>query len=472
MCFTGHLRLLKFAQSLGDKLIVAVQSQDSSPKDSIVAVERLNKIQLIPYVDEAFIMIEDVDHYLNKLKPDIVVKGWEFRDEDNIEENALNVYGGKLIFSPDSSTSTGFSDFLNPSPSRFGAINLPVNFLSRRQINPEQIYGVIKDFQKLKVCVLGDIIVDDYINCSAVGMSREDPTIVVKPETSSLFLGGAGIVASHARALGANVSLISVVGDDDLKGFVQEQLSNASLDCHLLIDDTRPTTKKTRYRVEGKTQLRVNDYNSHSISTELQNKILSIVSTKIRDLDLIVFSDFNYGALPASLVTKIIDLCKKQDLLMVADSQTSSQLGDLAKFEGVSLVTPTEHEARVTLGDFESGLVTLSNKLRYRLKIKNVILTLSSDGILITCSEDEKLGDDFQNDRLPAFQSSIVDASGAGDAFFISSSLSMAAGGSLWLSSYIGSIVAAIQVAREGNIPISAENIKEALSNWDPHLSA
>ena len=140
----------------------------------------------------------------------------------------------------------------------------------------------------------------------------------------------------------------------------------------------------------------MNDYNSHSISADLQNEMLSIVSKKIEELDLIVFSDFNYGALPSELVKKIIDIGKKNGVMMVADSQTSSQIGNLSKFKGVSLVTPTEHEARVTLGDFESGLVSLSNKIRIHLNITNVVLTLASEGILITCSRSLDDVDDFQ----------------------------------------------------------------------------
>ena len=190
----GHLRLLKFAHSLGEKLIVGVQSQKFSPKNSISDVERLSKIQSIPYVDEAFVMNENIEVYLQRIKPDVVVKGWEFRDEVNIEERTLKTYGGKLIFSPDSSTSSGFSRFLNPSSSDFGVITMPDNFLKRRQVEPNQISRTVKKFSKLKVCVLGDVIVDNYVNCSAVGMSREDPTIVVKPELSSLFLAGPALL--------------------------------------------------------------------------------------------------------------------------------------------------------------------------------------------------------------------------------------------------------------------------------------
>ena len=111
--------------------------------------------------------------------------------------------------------------------------------------------------RSLKICVIGDSIVDEYVQCDPLGMSQEDPTIVVTPIMVNKFLGGAGIVAAHAKGLGAaKVNFISVTGNDEDSNFIAKKLQHYGVDANLVIDDSRPTTLKKRYRVGNKTLLR------------------------------------------------------------------------------------------------------------------------------------------------------------------------------------------------------------------------
>lgn len=461
----GHFRLLQFARSRGDKLLVVLQSTPTTHgPPTIDENERLGNLKSISYVDEAIILDGSLLDLIKERKPDIIVKGWEYADKENPETVLLQEYGGKLIFCPDQSTTNAFSNLLNASDTSFGPIKLSTGYMGRRDLTNEKILKAIKNFAKIRVCVIGDLIVDEYINCSAVGMSQEDPTLVVKPESSAVFLGGAGIVARHARELGAQVTFVSVAGDDEMRSYCVDKFLKSDLACETFGDDTRRTTKKIRYRVSGKTMLRVNDFSAHGISKDLQIAVLKKFEKVCKETDLLILSDFNYGVLPQELVTQLIQLATDNDVIIVADSQTSSQIGNLGKFTGVSLVTPTEYEARLVLNDFESGLVTISNKLRQLLKIKNVVLTLGHDGVLITHSKGIALDDDFENDRLPAFQTAPVDVSGAGDAFMVASALSLATGESVWMASYVGAMASAIQISREGNVPITQNELQSILS--------
>ena len=111
--------------------------------------------------------------------------------------------------------------------------------------------------------MIGDTIVDEYVQCDPLGMSQEDPTIVVTPIMTNKFLGGAGIVAAHARALGAGkVSFITVTGDDESSVYVAEKLKAYGVDSKIIKDDSRPTTVKKRYRAGNKTLLRVVNFAS------------------------------------------------------------------------------------------------------------------------------------------------------------------------------------------------------------------
>ena len=94
-----------------------------------------------------------------------------------------------------------------------------------------------------------------------------------------------------------------------------------------------------------------------------------------------MFSDFNYGCLPQKLVTNILAEAKNSGVMMAADSQSSSQVGDIARFQCMDLITPTEREARISTKSHEDGLVVLSEKLRKIAAAKHVILKMGGDGL-------------------------------------------------------------------------------------------
>lgn len=208
----GHLRLLRFAKESGDRLIVAVQSDRLAAKAAHVHEHiRLEALQSVAWVDEAFIFDELLTDLIARLRPDIVVKGREYESRLNSELAILEQYGGILLFS---SGETIFSslDLIRKEfqVSNFNSISLPHDYLSRHNIKPTRLIELLKQFSQLKLCIVGDLIIDEYITCEPLGMSREDPAIVVTPINSSNFLGGAGIVAAHAAGLGAMVNFFQL----------------------------------------------------------------------------------------------------------------------------------------------------------------------------------------------------------------------------------------------------------------------
>jgi rfaE bifunctional protein kinase chain/domain len=315
----------------------------------------------------------------------------------------------------------------------------------------------IDKFKGLRVIVLGDTIVDEYTDCDPLGMSQEDPTIVVTPIQSESFVGGAAIVAAHARSLGADVRFVSILGKDTTAEFVHSKLLEYGVNVELFEDDTRPTTLKQRFRASGKTLLRVSHLRQHPISQKIMDKVLNTVKAILPTTDILIFADFNYGSLPQTLVDKIVDACMSSGVMMVGDSQSSSQVGDVSRFKDMLLLTPTEREARLALGDFSSGLVGLSEKLQQRSRAQNIIVTLGSEGLLAHVAN--KTSKEWQTDRLPALNTSPKDTAGAGDSLLACCSLSLAVGADIWQSMYLGSIASACQVGRVGNIPLSSQDI-------------
>ncbi len=462
----GHVRLLRFAKECGDKLIVAVESDRIAKNAAHVPEQlRLEGVQSNIWVDEAFLFDEPVVDLIARIRPDVVVKGKEHEQRVNPELAVLGEYGGKLIFS---SGATMFSsvDLIRKTfyESDLRSISAPADYLARHDIVAARALEIVRGFSKMKVCVVGDLIVDEYITCQPLGMSQEDPTIVVTPIDTTQFIGGAGIVAAHAAGLGALVHFVSVAGDDAARDFALGCLAAEGVRTDILIDEVRPTTRKQRFRSKGKTLLRVSHLQQAAISPALQDEMYARLEALIREVDLLVFSDFNYGCLPQPLVDRAVLLARLHDVMLVADSQSSSQIGDIGRFRDMDLLTPTEHEARISTRNHQDGLVVLAEQLRQCASARNILLKLGEEGVLVHPA-GVSLGGEL-TDRLGALNSAPSDVAGAGDSLLIASALTLASGGNIWEAAYLGSLAAAIQVGRVGNTPIRTEEFVELLEEF------
>jgi rfaE bifunctional protein kinase chain/domain len=461
----GHIRLLSFAKEVSGYLIVAVNSDLLlAGTNRVNQASRLEMVASLECVDESIITNESVAELVTRIRPDYIVKGKEFESQHNPEQAIIEAWGGRLIFG--SGEFELSSERLKRADKEgewdFHCTDLAL-YAQRHHIELEPLLRHLEKIKTLKVGVIGEVIVDEYVHGAAVGLSQEDPTIVMTPSKTERFLGGAAITAGHIRALGAEqVHFVSVLGEDQGRHFAEQTIQDYQLKPSLLIDESRPTNLKTRYRADKKTLLRVNQVRQHKIDVKIQQQIIKHLHTIVPQIDLLVFSDFNYGVLPQALVKKIVSLCEKQGVAMVADSQTSSQVGDISRYHNMQLITPTEKEVRVALNNPDDGLVILADKLCKKASPKYLAITLGSEGIFIHIP-DGKGG--WENDLLPALNNNAADPAGAGDCFLASSSLMLAVGASCWEAFYVGSLASALQVSVVGNRPLAHKKLEQALVN-------
>ena len=454
----GHLRLFRFAREMGDRLVVGVQS-DRIGGDAVHIPEelRLEGVASNSFVDECFLFDESVSDVIARIRPSVVVKGREHEGGANPEAAALEMYGGQLVFSSGEAVFSSL-DLIRADvvEDRSRLTGSPSSYLERHGIEPSEVRSVLNQFSGLTVCVVGDLIIDEYVTCDALGMSQEDPTVVVTPIDTRRYLGEAGVVAAHAAGLGATTHLLSVAGDDKTREFAVDELKKWGVRAHPLIDETRPTTLKQRFRAEGMTLLRVSHLHQGSIDGELQDRLLARFDEVVEECDLLVFSDFNYGCLPQPLVNELSRRARSAGLRVAADSQSSSQIGDVSRFGAVDLLTPTAHEARVSLREQDAGLVVLAEGLRAKSDAANIVLKLGAEGALLHFGDD---AGEFQTDRIPSLNPNPRDVAGAGDSLLIAASMALTADASAWVAAYLGSVAAAIQVGRIGNVPLSASDL-------------
>jgi rfaE bifunctional protein kinase chain/domain len=292
-------------------------------------------------------------------------------------------------------------------------------------------------------------------------MSQEEPTVVVTPVDKRRYFGGAGIVAAHCQSLGAQTVFVTVTGEDETSKWSGEKATEYQLQSLSVIDISRPTTLKQRYRSGTQTLLKISHLTQEFLDSEKESELIEKFSGIAEGLDVLILSDFSYGVLSPQIVERILAIAKEHGIFVSADSQSSSQIGNLGKFKNIDLVSATEREARLELKDNTSGLVVVAEGLRRELNSKTLLLKMGADGVLISAQDGK--GQMLPTDEIPAINKSPVDTSGAGDSMLAGASLALASGSTIYEAALIGSVLAGIQVGRLGNVPIAQETVSSVL---------
>jgi len=458
----GHIRYLQHAKTLADKLVVVLTSDaelDSRVKSHFSEKERAESVANLQIVDNVIVLNNlTFEKLIQTIKPKVLVLGKEFEQQQS-EQIGLAIKEakkqGKVIFHAGEThyaTTNLFHgnviDIESDSIRKFNTI------CKNYKITLANLEDRIKSFSNSKILVIGDTIVDNYVACDALGMSAEAPVLVVKELENREFIGGAAIVASHVKALGAECHYISVVGKDNQAKKVSEALKEQDINIDLCVDESRPTTYKTRYMVENQKLFRVSKIKEHKVSKNIEQKIIEKLINLAPNIDGILVSDFVYGTITSNILDTILKLSKEFGIKLYGDIQCSSQVGKVTQFNGFDLITPTEKEARIALDDNESGIEWLANTLLRRTKSKNMLIKLGADGFIA-------YGNDKFTDRqdFPALTVNPVDVAGAGDSLFAVMSVCLSSGSSLVEASLIGSCMASLAVKEVGNNPISKNKL-------------
>ena len=456
----GHLRLLQFAKKLGQSLIVGVNADKIAGKAAYIKQNlRINNIKNLDFVDKV-VLIKDLKKTILSEKPNIIVKGKEFRYETNIEEDLAKKISAELVFSSGNINYSSENLLKNELFENQIKFHLTKDFIKRKKIHISKMINNINKIKKLNVCVVGDVIIDEYITSNVLGASNEEPCLVLNPISSKKYIGGAGIVASHFSSLGAKTYLFSVTGNDQNNKFLEKELKKNKVKSHLYKDIIRPTTLKQRFKVRNSSLARISYLSEEIASIKVQNKIFNSIKKIIKKIDVLVFSDFNYGCLPQNLVDRLTKICNENKVLVSADSQSSSQIGDISRFKNTELITPTEKEARISLKNNNDGLVVLSTKLQKLSAAKNIILTLNAEGILVFNMKNKK---EYSVDRLPALNNNPKDVSGAGDSLLVMSTAFLALKSNIWEAALAGTLFASLQSSTIGNQPIKLSEAKKLM---------
>lgn len=315
-------------------------------------------------------------------------------------------------------------------------------------------------FQGIKVHVLGDSIVDSYTYCTTISSGNaKTPTISVKYDRQVDYAGGAAIVSKHLAKTGAKVKFTTVLGNDALKSFVEEDVKKAGIETEIIADSTRVTTQKNVFISDGYRLLKFDKVDNHPISAKVMEQLKSSLSAS--KVDAFVFSDFRHGIFNHETIPHLTASLPKGPL-RVADSQVASRWGNILEFQEFDLITPNERESRFALGDQDSVVRPLALELYKRARCKTLIMKLGARGIIGYVKPSFDVRSFF---TIDSFADRVVDAVGAGDALLSYATLALAATKSPVIASILGSMAAGVACEREGNTPISSQDLLEKLDS-------
>lgn len=458
----GHVRHLMFAKGKADILVGSLTSDRFISKDRYRphVPQDLRAANLAAFEMVDYVIIDDHDkplHNLSALKPDYFAKGYEYvagglPPKTAEEAEVIAAYGGEIIFTPGDIVYSS-SSLINLAPPNIKMEKLQA-LMQREGITFNSMRDCLKKIVGLRVHVVGDTIIDSLTHTTMIGGQTKTPTISVLFESRADYVGGAGIVAAHLRAAGADVTFTTVLGDDALKDFALTELQKMGVKCKPHIDKTRPTTNKNAIVTGGYRMLKVDTLDNSSISDASVATLVDALETV--PADAVVFADFRHGIFNRRTIPKLIGAIPK-GAYRVADSQVASRWGNITEFEDFDLITPNEREARFALADQDSGVRPLASGIYAAAKCKSLILKLGDRGVL-TCrnSDFESLDSFFVVD---SFVEQNVDAVGAGDALLAYATLSMLATKNLVIATIIGSMAAACECEQDGNIPIAPDDV-------------
>ena len=456
----GHIRHLHYAKEKADILIVSVTADKYVTKKSLgtyvpedLRVRNIAALELVDYtfIDQDFKPIDSI----KKLKPNFFLKGYEYNLDLNKnlktleEKKALDLVGGKIIFSPGDLvySSTKFQEMLKPDL-RYDKFK---SLLKKEKISLKMIKQILKKRSNKKIHIIGDLIIDKYTYCDLLGRSTKTPTFSIRPFRSEKFIGGAGIVAKHLKALGADVTLTTVIGDDEHKDFILNDLKYNKIKKNIVY--SKKTVFKERFWSNDYKIVQVDYVDNSLIDINTQKKISNII--KKTKSDAVVFSDFRHGIFNKNIIKNFVSQIQK-DVIKVADSQVASRWGNITDFENFDILFPNETEARFSMGDQDSGIRVLGANLLKNTNCKNLILKLGDKGSMIFRNEGFYPKEFFP---LDSFVTNKIDTIGAGDAYLAATTYFYSETRDIVLSSIIGNFAASVACEQNGNVPITKEHI-------------
>jgi rfaE bifunctional protein kinase chain/domain len=314
------------------------------------------------------------------------------------------------------------------------------------------LISIFNDMDRLHVVVVGDVMLDNYWWGDVERLSPEAPVPIVVLKKRESRLGGAANVALNCKALGAKVTLASVVGSDANGKLLGKLANDAGIGTDLLLySPQRPTTTKTRSISRNQQMMRLDDEVSEDLYTEEEHPFIDMVLRFLQRVkpDVLIFEDYNKGVLKENVINRITAHCREIGIVIAVDPKTKNFLA----YKDVTIFKPNLKEVReglfIQVDATPQALEAVHDKLHYALGHQVTFITLSEKGVFYT--DDKKAG------IIPSHIRSISDVSGAGDTVIATASLVYTITKDAALMAEISNIAGGLVCEEVGVVPIDKD---------------
>lgn len=320
---------------------------------------------------------------------------------------------------------------------------------------------VFAGFERLRVLVIGDVMIDSYVWGSVNRISPEAPVPIVQARQQEKRLGGAANVALNLKALGAQPVLCAVVGQDEEAQVFERLLAKAGISGEgILRDRSRVTTIKHRIIAGTQHMLRIDSEVDTPVSPEMTDALVARVGELLADIQVIIFEDYDKGVLTSDAIRRIIGMARERGIPTVVDPKKRNFLA----YVGCSLFKPNLKELKEGLKiDFQGTTVEdlqrAATLLHEQMQIEAALITLSEHGVFVT--------NFAETHHIPAHLREIADVSGAGDTVVSIAALCLASGLSLRQVAGIANLGGGLVCQSPGVVPVDkSELLSEALKYY------
>ena len=328
-------------------------------------------------------------------------------------------------------------------------------------MNPSEIKSAIVLFPKQRILVVGDAMIDMYVEGDVEHISAEAPVPIVRQRSVRFILGGAGNVAANARALGGITTLVAIAGRDTHAKTLRNLCERAGIHARLITDAKRPTTTKLRIisHAHQHQLARLDSESAAPIGPETEKRLIAVIRA-LPPQDIVIVSDYAKGCITKNVIKLLKEKFGPERI--VADMKPQHA----PFYKGIYAITPNMKEAAALTGIHTTtdALAARATDLLVKRLSTNVILTRAEHGVTL---REKRTGTMHHFRSRPL---SVKDVTGAGDTLIAALALMRAVGAPLPQATEAANLAAGIAVSQRGTVALSHKELVEHLDTINVYL--
>lgn len=327
-------------------------------------------------------------------------------------------------------------------------------------MDQQRALAILHQFPGRRLVVLGDLMLDEFIWGEVRRISPEAPVPVVEVKREFWHLGGAGNVVSNLLELGAQATPIGIIGDDEAGRLLSQRFANQGAPTTgLIVDTSRPTTRKTRIVAHSQQMVRADREHRAPVDAKIEEQIIEAFYQALSSAEAVVISDYEKGLLTPFILETVISAAHSQGKMVCLDPKIRNFLS----YRQVDLITPNQLEAERASGieiTDEQSLIAAAHRIRDLLNCNNVLITRGEHGMMLLDTQDRIT-------NIPTVAREVFDVTGAGDTVVATLALSLAAGATITEAAMIANHAAGIVVGKVGTATVSTTELALALQDLE-----